>query len=871
MRWRWMLGTWLLSAAATVAVAEEPARSGPQLTRAPELVTFVEAPFPPEEAGRTASVVLAITIAADGSVEDAVVQESAGSAFDAAAVAAAKQFRFTPAEIDGVPGRIRILYRYDFVERVELPTTGFFSGVVRDRETKQSLVGVRLELADGREVVTDAEGRFDLRDLPPGPMGITISGEQITTLSLEETFVAGERLEAVYDIFLNDPDEEADDMEILVVAPALRRQAVSTEVGAEEARKVPGTQGDVLRVVENLPGVARAGLGTGALVVWGATPEETGVYIDGVRVPRLYHDGGLRSVVGSELVKSVELVPGGFGAAWGRGTGGLVSVTTQTLEGKEGVHGAVSADLYDASATLVGEIKERVTYGISGRYSYVGPLLNALYPGVGDFFPVPQYYDVQGRIGVRLRPNERLDLTVLASGDRTQRTAPAADPAREASDERRLDFQRVMLKYQRDLGDGRTVSAVAFAGAERQDRVERFGDIETAIRQRGTMGGLRASFRARPIGFLTVEVGLDSELSRTEVDRQGALALPAREGDVRVFGQPPPDQINRDTFTVWQLHAAPYVEADVGVFGDKLHVVAGLRLDPYARSISRSAPQVGISPTHGLFQEDVRVEPRLALRFAPSKLGYVQLAAGQYGQMPSAADLSASFGNPTLPISRGRHLVLGGGVAPHEAVSVDVTAFYTATSDLAMRNGADQPARAEALVASGSGRNYGAQIMARVTDLGPFTGWISYTLAWAQRRNADDLAWRPSDYDQRHVFTALGTFELPLRFEAGLRARVATGYPRTEVSGAWYDNRRDLYQPLFGEQNQIRLPVFFQADLRVAKTFEVRASEIEVYLDVQNITNQKNVEEFIYAADYSERGGIVGLPTLPVLGIRWSF
>ena len=35
------------------------------------------------------------------------------------------------------------------------------------------------------------------------------------------------------------------------------------------ARRVPGTQGDVLKVVENLPGVARASIGSGQLVVWG--------------------------------------------------------------------------------------------------------------------------------------------------------------------------------------------------------------------------------------------------------------------------------------------------------------------------------------------------------------------------------------------------------------------------------------------------------------------------------------------------------------------------------------------------------------------------------------------------------------------------
>ena len=246
---------------------------------------------------------LALTIRADGTVEEALVQESAGEAFDAAAIEAALKFVFSPAEIDGKPSRIRILYRYDFVEKAAIPTTAIFAGVVLDRDAHVPIPDVSVTLADGRTAVTDPEGRFEFEDVAPGSVPVMLEGERLTALSTEETFVAGGRLEATYEVFLNDPGEEGDDLEILVTAPTIKREAVSTVIAADEARKVPGTQGDVLRVVENLPGVARASLGTGALVVWGAAPDDTGVYVDGVPVPRLYHDGGLRSVVGglSEL------------------------------------------------------------------------------------------------------------------------------------------------------------------------------------------------------------------------------------------------------------------------------------------------------------------------------------------------------------------------------------------------------------------------------------------------------------------------------------------------------------------------------------------------------------------------------------------
>jgi TonB family protein len=868
---------WALTLALTAAVpaallaAPSVAHAAPQLTKPPELLTFVEAAFPPSETGKTASVVLAVTIGEDGLVEDATIVTTAGEAFDAAAIAAVKQFVFSPAEIDGKPGRIRIEYQYDFVERVELevPTTAIFAGVVMDREAKVPLAGVTVTLANGQSAVTDAEGRFLFEDLVPGVVTVTLEGERLTALQTDETFVAGERLDTTYEVFLAEEGEETDDLEILIVAPTIKREAVSTEIPAEEARRVPGTQGDVLRVVESLPGVARASLGTGALVVWGAGPDDTGVYIDGVPVPRLYHDGGLRSVMGSDFVQTVGLVPGGYGAAYGRGLGGLVTVKTQRFD--DGLHGAVSADLYDASAAIHGPVGKGWSLGIAGRYGYVAPLLGTFSSDVEDYFPIPNYRDGQARIGYAFSSTETLDLAVLSSSDHTTRTNPNPDPARQAAEDKRLGFERVSLRYVRDVGDGSTVTALVFGGADRSSQVASFGAVETSIEADVLSVGGRASYRSRIEEAITLEGGVDAYVPRTTVTRAGSVAVPSREGDIRVFGQPPPDQIAQDEFTVVNVNLAPYAEADVGFLKDKLHVVPGLRFDPSVRTVSRAAPQVGVSPTFGLFLWDPHVEPRLLVRAAPSETVSFTAAYGQYTQPPQAADLSASFGNPRLPISRARHLVLAGSVRPVDPLSVEITGFRTDTRDLAMRSTLEQPASAEALLPTGRGHTTGVQALVRLDPFHKVYGWVSYTFAVALRQNAPTTAWRPSDYDQRHVLTALGGIELPHELELGARGRLATGYPRTDVVSTYFDSRRDLYQPVFGDHNAIRLPTFYQLDIRVARTFELRTSKVDVSFEVQNVTNTSNTEERIYNADYSEVGAISGLPILPVLGLRWSW
>ena len=76
--------------------------------------------------------------------------------------------------------------------------------------------------------------------------------------------------------YVEEKEEDVDE-EVVVRAARIKKEAVETRIRTEEARKVPGTQGDTLKVVQNLPGVGRASFGSGQLVVWGSSPKETRV------------------------------------------------------------------------------------------------------------------------------------------------------------------------------------------------------------------------------------------------------------------------------------------------------------------------------------------------------------------------------------------------------------------------------------------------------------------------------------------------------------------------------------------------------------------------------------------------------------------
>lgn len=845
--------------------------SAQTLTRPPEIARFVEAEYPPSalEAREEASVLVELTIDAAGRVTEAIVVTSGGEAFDAAALEAVRQFEFVPAEFDGVPGPIRIQYQYNFT--LPKPVSSVLAGVVREEKTGEPLPGVTVEVEGRASAVTDEEGRFELGGLDAGEWEIRLSSPSLGTIQTVETLAGGERLEVVYDLAPPPPLDEGDDMEIVVMAPVVRRQVAATRVSAEQASLVPGTAGDVVRVVESLPGVARAALGTGQLVVWGAAPEDTRIYIDYVPIPRLYHEGGLRSIVNPEYVESIELIPGGAGAAFGRGLGGVVLIDS-TGPTRQGLHGTVGVDLIDAKASL-GHRDEKGNYqAAAARYGILDQFAGVMGEDAQELVPIPSFWDGQARAGFKLKSGAMLDVVGLVSGDRYSRGVPNPDPALATNDTRELDVTRLYARYRRQSSDGTTVDIVPYVGYDRSLKATSFGSLTSSVAVDSVVLGLRAGYGKRVTPWMTLRAGADIELVFDSHDRSGSIGFPPREGDRRVFGQAPPDTISSDRYQTREFGVAPLVEATFTAWHQRLQITPGLRFDPYARYVSRTFPANGRIPAQGAFVQGFAVEPRLAVTLETTKWLSLRGSVGRYYRLPESEDLSAAFGNPTLPVARALQTVGGFAARIIEQLELEVDGFYTRSDQLAMRSLDPTPAIARALDPVGEGRVYGVQALLRASvDPGVF-GWGAYTFSHAERKNGPDEDWRLFDYDQPHVLTVVAGWTATFGLELSGRFRYASGMPRTEVIGSYYDASRDLWQPIFGAYNGIRLPAFIQLDLRVAYSRKLRGDDaFMVYLDLLNVSNRRNVEEYIYSPDYSERQAIYGLPILPVLGVQWSY
>src|SRR4051812_26151987 len=266
----------------------------------------------PEGAQGEASVALELTLTAGGDVSKAVAIEG-DEPFASRAVEAVKSWKFQPATRDGkpIPAKIRYLVRF---------------------------VPPRDEPEAPPEAATPAPGAAKSGSAPGAQ-------SQPAEPKPYEIVVVGER------------------------AP-IRHELARTEIS-----RIPGAFGDAFRAIEALPGVVPIISGLPYFYVRGAPPGNVGYFLDGIRVPYLFHIGSGPSVVNPGLVDRVDLYSGGYPARYGRFTGGIVA--GETTAPRADFHGEGNLRLFDAGALAEGGFAGgRGTVLLGSRYSYTAALLS---------------------------------------------------------------------------------------------------------------------------------------------------------------------------------------------------------------------------------------------------------------------------------------------------------------------------------------------------------------------------------------------------------------------------------------------------------------------------------------------------------------
>ena len=853
----------------------------------PRLIHFVEAVLPAAPAARReAEVVLSLDVDETGKVGAVEVARPAGGeggeALDQAAVAAARQFVFEPGQADGHPVPVRVTYSYRFVLKPApspppptAPTGAAaprgpavpLSGIVHRRGDRTAVAGavalVSIAPGDERRAVADEQGRFSFAALPVGEHKLALRGAAILPVDVTVALHEGKSTELT--LFVDVKERYASTVRGQRAVVETVEQTLTTA----EIQRIPGTQGDTLKAVQNLPGVARAPFGIGLLPVWGSAPADTRVYVDGVNVPVLYHFGGLRSTVNSEMIAGLTFVPGGYQADHGLGLGGIVDVDTRRPR-TDGLHGYAQMDLLDGSLMLEGPITKTLSFAVAGRRSWIDATLPLFTTSTFQLSPV--YYDYQARLSWRPSTSGRdvVDLFLFGSDDKLSLLARVKNDALDATVDSHTFFHRALLSWAHRFDRGRTLTVTSSVGYDAPFGLGvAFGQTPTSLDERTFAYATRAVLRWPITSTLRLDGGVDFEGNRWQINRAGSpAAVTDLVGGTGAGGLGSNGGFSGagsgyaiDDLTLYTNNIAPFVTATLGFFGRRFTVTPQFRLQVMTfvgyQGMPASFDRAFVSP-----------EPRLALRYQLTPRVALKGAVGLYAQPPDPTAFSRDFGNPNILPEHGTQYVVGAEGELWPGVTVDIDLFWKNLRDLVVpgQNPGDP-----LLTNDGIGRAYGGEVLIRQNLGKHLFGWLAYTLSRSERKDHPGQDWYLFEFDQTNIFTVMLSYFLPRGFEVGARYRYVTGDPYTAVTGSFYDSVSDKYTPLSGPTNGARLGPFSQLDLRVDKVFTFDRWRFSIYLDVQNVLRADNPEAVGYNYNYTIAHPITGLPLLPILGIRGDF
>jgi TonB family protein len=881
---RWTVGLVLgVVALGSPARADDVRRDPPPaptptgvVTKTPRLLQASAPEYPAAAlaAGKTAAVKVRLHLDATGVVTAVDVVAPVGDGFDEAATAAAEQYVFEPAEIDGAPGAIVVETTINFViEQAPEPPPRppppiahdqppahagsmaqavTLSGTVLERGTRRPLPGVIVSVRElGLDAITDEGGGFYFHGVAAGAYHVLAVDPAFEAFERPIAIGTREALEAR--LWLRprggDPYETVVEGEREVLEVTRRR------LERPQLTSVPGTFGDPIRVIQTLPGLARTPFGLGLLLVRGSNPQDTGIFLDGHEVPSLFHFLGGPSIFNAEMLASMDLYPGGFPARFGRHHGGVVALESRPTTG-DGVHGSAKVDFLDAGGYLRAPITRDLSFAIAGRRSYVDAFLGLVVPDPGNGASrvvAPIYQDFQGRLDYDLHAEGRLSLLAIGSGDSLRVITKDPDAAVTSDLSSAVRFFRVIGTYERRIGDelrltlspGFGRDEVTFAGAQ----AESAGPF-TSIDISQTALSYRMRVHGKLGAHVTLDTGADVE---SRVTSYRAL-IPLDDNIRNRAGvDVTPSLVFRGAE---QLATALYLDLGLDL-GARLRLIPSLRLDG------------------DLLDGQARgsIDPRLVARYRLDDGWTVKAYAGQFSQPPQPETFDHRFGNPAIGLEHGLHFGTGAEWRPDRVWSLDAEAYYidrrdivVFTSDLAPQP--DGTYQAVNFRNSGHRDAYGFEALIKRDLTAHAYGWLSYTFSRAHQQSKADGAVTATTFDQPHVLNAVASWKPGAGWELGARFRMSSGRPDTPIIGATFNADTGTYAPVRGETRSIRTPLFHQLDLRAERTWLFETWSLGAYLDIQNVYNRQNVEAVQWDYRYKQSSPVTSFPFLPTLGVR---
>lgn len=731
------------------------------------------------------------------------------------------------------------------------------SGFIHDRESHETLISANIiDLVSGQGAVSNNFGFYSLT-LPPG--SLTLRPSYVGYATEHHPFIVTQ--DTVIHFYLR----PSSSLKEVVVEGDLRNPIQHAETGkisfnAGTLNAVPALMGehDVIKVLQQLPGVAVGSDAMAGLYVRGGNADENLYLVDGNPLYHVHHLLGLFSTFNPEAVKTMDFYKGSFPARYGGRLSSVVDLRMNDGDMKQ-MSGTASIGLISSRLNLQGPIvKDKTSFSVSLRRTYLDLLVRpALYfmnrqnkkddPENHDKIDFAYYfYDFNAKINHKFSDKSRLYLSLYNGKDKlffknesrygstnqydgTTGEAEAYPVTNHSTETANMDigwgtgmvslnwayavnsklFSNATLIYNRFSSDISLYS-------ENEDFYTTTNPVTDTKELVKTSQFFNPVYRSG-IEDLGYRLDFDYAYDNNHLIRFGTALLQHnfRPEESRIYRRETDGERKKnDTITyaderIRVKELSLYAEDEMA-FGKRLKVNAGMHLSGFfVQGKSYLSAQPRLSARYLLWDD-------LSMKASYGRMSqYVHLLQSSYLNSPN--DLWVPITKNVKPLSS--YQFSAGLYGRYHGFDLSAETYYKKSSNqVEYKDGASiltGNSRWEDRVAQGIGTSYGVELMAK-KNIGNSSGWIGYTLSWADRRfpggEINQGKSYPAKQDNRHKINAVFMHKFNRKFDLNLSWIYATGN-WTTLPEEEYINMHGVKEPYIERRNNYKMPNYQRLDL----------------------------------------------------------
>lgn len=769
-------------------------------------------------------------------------------------------------------------------------------GRVVDAVSNSPLIGVTVRIrVDSARVlgsVTDIYGSFRIEQVPLGRQTVIVSYISYETQTLSNVMVTAGK-EVILDITLQESVTELS--EITVTADIHDdKTATNNELAivsgrsfnTEDTRRYAGAIGDPSRMAANFAGVVGGNDARNDIVVRGNSPTGMLWQLEGLNIPNPNHfgtlvsTGGPVSMLNNNNIDKSDFITSAFPAQYGNATAGVFDIRLrQGNNEKTELMAQAGFNGFEIGAEGPFSKNSKASYLVNYRYSTLG-LFKTLGFEFGTGTSVPLYQDLNFKVTLPSGKNGKFTIFGLGGSSEIDLLGSEAD----LDDNNNLYGSENVDSYPRyktgiaGMSYERTISPKTFlrlvTGISHTDE-----NLKNDSLSRNDQNVVMDKFLWNEASFTTTKYSA-SLMTRTKFNRRNTVTSGVTVDMMDV------DLYQRDLFANVLKDTVRLDVADRTVLY-QMHTTWKHRFN------ENLSLQTGVHAQYYDLNKQWAVEPRMALQFIPGDGSHV-FSMG-YGIFNQAQNITTSYvqtrhedqtimTNKDLGFTTSQHFVFTYDWNISEKTRLKAEAYYQSLKNVPVEQSSSSfsaintgisfgPMNRDSLVNKGVGTNYGIELtLERFFNDGYY--YLLTTSLFNSRYEGSEGIERNTAYNTRYVVNALAGKEWSLNggkfVSVNLKATTIGGPYLTPLDYELSKARgRAAYKE--SEAYSVRQDAYFRIDLRLSFRQEFKRSTLEASLDLQNLTNTKN----IFAQNYNPRtNSVITLyqqPFFPVPYVRFTF